>query len=74
MIAVHGHSHGLAEDLLWSRHGHSHDAADHDHNQVFLPETNVRGLNVDLTGGWQMWASKYSPLSLFKIERPPRTA
>ena len=31
MIATHGHSHGLAEDLSWALHGHSHDEMDHDH-------------------------------------------
>lgn len=37
MIAEHGHSHGLEEDLAWAMHGHSHDKADHDHGQAGLP-------------------------------------
>jgi len=36
MVENHGHSHGFVEDLHWAMHGHSHDAADHDHNQAFL--------------------------------------
>jgi len=38
MIEDHGHSHGLEEDLAWAMHGHSHDAADHDHSSVVLIE------------------------------------
>lgn len=38
MIEDHGHSHGLEEDLAWAMHGHSHDAADHDHRSVVLIE------------------------------------
>jgi len=34
MVAEHGHSHGLEEDLAWAMHGHSHDSIDHDHSQV----------------------------------------
>ena len=32
MVADHGHSHGLAEDLWWAIYGHHHGAIDHDHS------------------------------------------
>lgn len=36
MVADHGHSHGLAEDLWWAIHGHHHDTVDHDHSPGVL--------------------------------------
>ena len=32
IVAEHGHSYGLEEDLAWAMHGHSHDSVDHDHS------------------------------------------
>jgi hypothetical protein len=72
MIADHGHSHGFEEDLFWAAHGHSHEAADHDHNQVLLalglqtlPEIYSRDT---LRARSALDGSHHN----FKIERPPR--
>ena len=72
MIAEHGHSHGFEEDLYWAIHGHDHDAADHEHSQVFLIENPGSALPVDLRDTWQRLASAQGPPRQFKIERPPR--
>ena len=72
MIADHGHSHGFEEDLYWAMHGHSHDAADHDHSQALL----VLGDRSPLAPGYRdAWRPKASPGEghhSFRIERPPR--
>ena len=72
MIAEHGHAHGFAHDLLWALHGHSHDAADHDHSQAVL----VFGIRPQpafaLTDTLTLKASPAGPLRKFRIERPPR--
>lgn len=72
MVAAHGHSHGLEEDLIWAMHGHSHDAADHDHSQlVILPARSAQTFEATSTewqiGNWTDWSSP-----LFRLERPPR--
>ncbi len=72
MIADHGHSHGFEEDLFWAIHGHSHDAADHDHSQVFLIEGAGVAPTVDLRENWHRRASAYGPSHQFRIKRPPR--
>jgi hypothetical protein len=73
MVAEHGHSHGLEEDLAWAMHGHGHDSADHDHSQAVL----TRGLNPQPFEGyamaWRLDAAPPGPSMAFLIERPPRT-
>lgn len=72
MIADHGHSHGLEEDLAWAMHGHDHDAADHDHSQAFLaPGTGSDHAAVE-QGAWRMQGSPGGGHHNFRIERPPR--
>ena len=71
MIAGRGHSHGIEEDLLRAVHGHSHDAADHDHGQVLA----ARGDSSDPVPGQRAWPlrpSQERPYPIFRIERPPR--
>lgn len=72
MIEDHGHAHGLIEDLLWDRHGHSHDATDHDHNPAML----VFGISQDpllVFGVMQPFPiSTNSSSEIFRIDRPPR--
>ena len=72
MIADHGHSHGLNEDLYWAMHGHSHDTADHDHSQA-LPEPGERAhLIASYRDAWMLKASFGGGHHTFRIERPPR--
>src|SRR6056297_3991919 len=55
MVAEHGHSHGLEEDLAWAMHGHSHDSVDHDHSQAVVPGRDRRRIPWKSTGppgGW----------------------
>ncbi|MCR9111083.1 MAG: hypothetical protein NXH94_19650 [Rhodobacteraceae bacterium] len=72
MIADHGHSHGLNEDLYWAMHGHSHDAADHDHSQALAAlddRSHPTSIHRDT---WLLRASSSGCHHSFRIERPPR--
>jgi hypothetical protein len=72
MIADHGHSHGFEEDLFWAMHGHSHDAADHDHSQALLA-LGDRTLPASASrDAWRLRASPDGSHRRFRIERPPR--
>tara|TARA_Y100000588_G_C14238886_1_gene918491 strand:+ start:433 stop:831 length:399 start_codon:yes stop_codon:yes gene_type:complete len=72
MIAEHGHSHGLAEDLYWALHGHGHDAADHDHSQAIpILGHNAKDLTV-FSDAWPLGPPSARPGRIFRIERPPR--
>jgi len=72
MIADHGHSHGFEEDLYWAMHGHSHDAADHDHSQA-LAALGDRSLPTSAyRDAWRLRASPGGGHHTFRIERPPR--
>jgi hypothetical protein len=72
MIADHGHSHGLNEDLYWALHGHSHEAADHDHGQALLELTPRSGPMFGSLDAWRLAASSGGASGVFRIERPPR--
>ncbi len=72
MIADHGHSHGFEEDLFWALHGHSHDAADHDHSQVVLLANNGPAALLLGKDIWRLRTSRVDPFRDFRIERPPR--
>lgn len=72
MVADHGHSHGLEEDLAWALHGHSHDVADHDHTQAVLSQVRVVGVPVAWrTASARFSATHWSP-PRYRLERPPR--
>ncbi|MGY3670963.1 hypothetical protein ACW9UM_19200 (plasmid) [Marinovum sp. KMM 9989] len=73
MIAEHGHSHGLEEDLLWAMHGHSHDTMDHDHSQAVVLGPNMAAKPVEVyRTAWRLRAATENPLRVYLIERPPR--
>lgn len=72
MIADHGHSHGFEEDLYWALHGHGHDAADHDHSQVFLIVGPKAEPVVNPGEIWKLVAYTNKQSRTFRIERPPR--
>ena len=72
MIADHGHSHGLEEDLYWAMHGHSHDVADHDHTQAFLTGNDRSSTSSRYRDAWRLKASPGGQHLAFRIERPPR--
>ena len=72
MIADHGHSHGFEEDLHWAMHGHSHDVADHDHNQAFLLAGVEFGPVGAFSDSWRRPPSKHALSLRSRIERPPR--
>jgi hypothetical protein len=72
MVADHGHSHGLEEDLYWVMHGHSHDVADHDHSLAFLL-SGYKALDDPLAeDSWRTTLSTHGPSRQFRIDRPPR--
>ncbi|WP_445943290.1 hypothetical protein [Roseicyclus sp.] len=72
MIADHGHSHGLHEDLLAALHGHSHDAVDHDHSPALAVAATSGAFWPAGQDGLRLWASQSGPHRIFRIERPPR--
>lgn len=72
IIAEHGHSHGIEEDILWAMHGHSHDGADHDHAHMILiggHRAKTPPLSRDL---WPMGTASLRGARPNRIERPPR--
>jgi hypothetical protein len=72
MVAEHGHTHELEEDLLWAMHGHSHDVADHDHGQAALFEIpRTTGPN-DTDTTWHGHAQTHWSPPVFRLDRPPR--
>ena len=72
MIEDHGHSHGLEEDLIWAMHGHSHDAADHDHGQAFILSLGEPALDPAAKEVRRNLQSYTGPSRQFPIDRPPR--
>lgn len=72
MIAEHGHSHGLEEDLAWAMHGHSHDSADHDHSQAVLTPDLTSQPFEGYRSAWGFRPAADGPSAKFRIERPPR--
>jgi hypothetical protein len=72
MIASHGHSHGLAEDLVWALHGHSHDVMDHDHSQAVLTAATDDGAMEHGADKWWFHPAPDMPSHAFRIDRPPR--
>ena len=73
MIAEHGHSHGLEEDLAWAMHGHSHDSVDHDHSQAVVPGPDLSPQPLDIyRTAWRLSSATSNTLRIYQIERPPR--
>jgi hypothetical protein len=72
MIASHGHSHGLAEDLAGALHGHSHDAMDHDHSYAVLTVATYDGPMEHGADRWRFHPAPDLPARVFLIDRPPR--
>tara|TARA_R110002124_G_C8834439_1_gene505005 strand:+ start:87 stop:527 length:441 start_codon:yes stop_codon:yes gene_type:complete len=73
IVAEHGHSYGLEEDLAWAMHGHSHDSVDHDHSQAVVPARNLspHPLYIYRTA-WRLLPANSNTLRIDQIERPPR--
>lgn len=73
MIADHGHSHGLEEDIAWALHGHSHDQSDHDHIQaVLIPAPRGTPAPMEVSALWHApFLAHWTP-PVFRLERPPR--
>lgn len=72
MIAEHGHSHGLEEDLIWAMHGHSHEVADHDHSHAVLMLARRKTVPVETSALWHGYAPAHWAPPVFRLERPPR--
>ncbi|BBU53867.1 hypothetical protein KU6B_01320 [Mameliella alba] len=72
MIAEHGHSHGLEEDLIWAMHGHSHDKADHDHAQAMLITARSETVPLHTWAAWHTPGPQDWSPPVFRLERPPR--
>ncbi|MCZ4262676.1 hypothetical protein O4G76_17710 [Limimaricola sp. G21655-S1] len=72
MMAEHGHTHGLEEDLYWAMHGHSHDSADHDHSPAVLTFTASTGAFEVYRTAWRLRSDTVRRRPTFLIERPPR--
>lgn len=72
MVAKHGHSHGLEEDLIWAMHGHSHDVADHDHSQAVLMPARFALNYGETRADWRGLSQANWAPPLFRLERPPR--
>ncbi len=72
MIAEHGHSHGLEEDLYWALHGHSHEVADHDHSQALLALGEGSHPSLGYRDNFRLRPSTGGPHRVYLIERPPR--
>ena len=72
IIAEHGHSHDLEEDIFWALHGHGPDVAEHDHGAATLtvpPRPQIFPLPRDAA---HLLVSVEKPWIGFGIERPPR--
>ena len=70
--AEHGHAHGEAADMIWSQHGHSHDAADHDHNSALTPAPGGLSLHSPAAARHLTAGPGFAPPPIFAIEHPPR--
>ena len=71
-IEDHGHSHGDTIDLLWSLHGHAHDAADHDHNSALTPAPVAMTVRNMFRQHGALPDAAAAPPPSFGFERPPR--
>ncbi|MBY6140825.1 hypothetical protein KUV26_15400 [Leisingera daeponensis] len=72
MIDTHGHSHGFEEDLAWALHGHSHDAADHDHSPALLVRGSFAAVRDVPEAAAPPAGPSWRPGPVYPRERPPR--
>lgn len=72
MIAEHGHSHGVEEDLYWAMHGHSHEAADHDHSQALLAAVEESYPSLGYRDARRLGVTSGGLHRVYLIDRPPR--
>lgn len=72
MITEHGHAHGLEEDLAWALHGHSHDAADHDHGSAVILPAQMPLTTLDMSLLSAVEADTLTKALVFQRKRPPR--
>lgn len=72
MIAEHGHSHGLAENLFWALHGHGPDVAEHDHGVATLTAPQSAQVFPLPGDSARLLSAVEKPWIVFGIERPPR--
>ena len=72
MVATHGHSHGLEEDLIWAMHGHNHDVVDHDHSQAIILPARHTVTHAETSADWRTMALLHWSPPHFRLERPPR--
>jgi hypothetical protein len=72
VVAEHGHSHGVQEDLYWALHGHSPDVVDHDHSQALLTVSGGSDGAAEFGEEWRLRPSSGGSSGVFRIERPPR--
>lgn len=72
MVAEHGHSHGLEEDIAWASHGHSVAMRRWTTTMAVLPEHrfDVMALEVDVL--WHAPDTEYQPPPVYRQLRPPR--
>lgn len=71
LVADHGHDHGFAADVMWAMHGHSHDAADHDHNPATLVRGGETSIRLAVSKRRASVPACLTSDSLFRLERPP---
>lgn len=72
MVAEHGHSHGLEEDIAWALHGHSHEKLDHDHFSALLPSPEGMMTNLPTDTLWRSPDAGHHPPPVHRELRPPR--
>ena len=72
IVDDHGHSHGFETDLAWANHGHSHDVADHDHNQVMQPADTPRMTWENSGRVWNSTEKSWFSGPSYSLDRPPR--
>ena len=72
MVAEHGHSHGLAEDLFWALHGHGPDVAEHDHGAATLTAPQWAQVFPLPGDSLRLLSALEKPWIVSGIERPPR--
>ncbi|MEL6266911.1 MAG: hypothetical protein AAFR52_14905 [Pseudomonadota bacterium] len=72
LVAEHGHSHGLEEDLAWALHGHAHDKADHDHGTEVIVAADLAPPLPPSPEARPASRPRDGPAPVFRHERPPR--
>ncbi len=68
----HGHSHEDVIDVIHAYQGHSHEAADHDHNIAFLPPRDMVGDRMPTSTSWATADHVMPGRGTYGLDRPPR--